>query len=482
LHFDERALEWLERQSPPEIIAPIGRALDGYRLSVPNNAMDIVAKAWKRGNYSNTGDASPATHRAMKTVRPTFLVGGDAAHYLWELSQQKTIETDGYIEALSATARSVFSLGWGIDFVVAEGHLLTKEQVNNLTGEHWAPAGEADSTGLRTPVEGTLNDLIIRHKAFLNRLENGIFHTPPSLSAFRMIEYRRPTDMPSRSYAAFSLLKPDVSGFRVFSTTSRALTLAGMMRHVAKMAALQSGWSDSEVNAVVLGHAPKSDENHNIVGPSRFAYLPVPSIEARHDHASHVVGDIRRVLVTAFTDGFEKQITWAQRALSGQDLISDDGEVVATLSMIPGNENMIRRYTHPSSSWVTVTPVVLPGFDDPSHYRKRLKNGPDAAEQKQLIGKLNQRIDGLLRKAIIQAGLPRALADYADLEWRKTGFFSGVERVERYGVPNHLKRFPLYHVRIAWRDSDLKALPVSGPICLGGGRFFGLGLFVPETE
>jgi CRISPR-associated protein Csb2 len=57
------ALSWLERQSPPTVIAPSGLSATAYRLSVPNNAMDVVARAWCRGNDSNTGDANPAKHR-----------------------------------------------------------------------------------------------------------------------------------------------------------------------------------------------------------------------------------------------------------------------------------------------------------------------------------------------------------------------------------------------------------------------------------
>src|SRR5262249_52386731 len=66
------ALQWLEETQAPSVIAPAGESGSGYCLSVPNNAMDIVARAWSGGNYSNTGDANPATHRAMKMVRPTL--------------------------------------------------------------------------------------------------------------------------------------------------------------------------------------------------------------------------------------------------------------------------------------------------------------------------------------------------------------------------------------------------------------------------
>jgi len=45
-----------------------------------------------------------------------------------------------------------------------------------------------------------------------------------------------------------------------------------------------------------------------------------------------------------------------------------------------------------------------------------------------------------------------------------------VDFADRYGVPDHLKKFPLYHVRVKWQDSQGKDLAVGGPVCFGGGR------------
>src|SRR4051812_20493113 len=79
-----RAFAWLESQPAPLVIAPRASAAGGYRLSVPSNSMDVVGKAWSKGNDSNSGDANPATHRTMKGHRP-MLLEGEAAHYVWEL-------------------------------------------------------------------------------------------------------------------------------------------------------------------------------------------------------------------------------------------------------------------------------------------------------------------------------------------------------------------------------------------------------------
>jgi CRISPR-associated protein Csb2 len=126
--------------------------------------------------------------------------------------------------------------------------------------------------------------------------------------------------------------------------------------------------------------------------------------------------------------------------------------------------------------------VVLPGYDDPSHYRRRLKNNFDANNQKLWLNKLHDRIDALIRKAIGQAGFSDTLKQHAIIEWRTSGFWPGTNLASRYGVPNHLQKFSRYHVLIQWRDANDHPIQVPGPICIGGGRFYGLGLFAGENE
>jgi CRISPR-associated endonuclease/helicase Cas3 len=63
-----------------------------------------------------------------------------------------------------------------------------------------------------------------------------------------------------------------------------------------------------------------------------------------------------------------------------------------------------------------------------------------------------------------------------ELSWRKGGFWPGNDLADRYGVPDHLKRFPRFHVKIHWRDAVGAPVDIPGPVCLGGGRFFGIGL------
>ncbi|HEY9870486.1 MAG TPA: type I-U CRISPR-associated protein Csb2 [Candidatus Obscuribacterales bacterium] len=484
----QSTLLWLEaQQTPPRIIAPQASLpgsngeRHGYVLSVPNNAMDIVARAWARGNYVGRGDSDPATHRTMKVVHPVHLLDGETVHYLWPLPDPLSREVTAQADVLTKIANHVAALGWGIDMAVGHAAVLSEEEVNALRGERWLPGREGVEHGLRVPVSGTLDALSKRHERFLKRVRpDRTFDPTPPLpeSAYRRVEYRRATDPSGRPIAAFALLKLDASGFRPFDPVPTGLTLTGMMRHAVTCAARQAGWPESKINTFVLGHGESEQGTHIPVGPRRFAYLPLPSLEGRGEGNARVVGSIRRVLLTAFADGCDSEMAWARRALSGRDLVDENhGRSVALLSLLPSNEKIVRCYVQPADTWATVTPVVLPGYDDPAHYRKRLKRGTTAEEQKRLLERLSERIDALLRKAIVQAGFSQELAAHAELEWRKSGFWPGTDLADRYGVPDHLKRFSRWHVRLRWRDSQKRPITVPGPLCLGGGRYYGIGLF-----
>src|SRR5205807_2823268 len=126
------ALKWLEGLDSPEIFAPVGRtASRAYRLYVPNNAGDLVARAWASGS----SDASIAAHRTEKDVRPTHLVGGDAftggntMRFVWRLPADPSATEVDYTALLTAAARSLTHLGWGIDMAAGHAGLLSEQEV-----------------------------------------------------------------------------------------------------------------------------------------------------------------------------------------------------------------------------------------------------------------------------------------------------------------------------------------------------------------
>jgi CRISPR-associated protein Csb2 len=441
------ALSWLEGQRAPTIVAAPAIPSQGkYRLYVPDNVGDKVARSWSLGR-----EASIAGSRTEKDVRPMHLLG-EAVHYLYPLP-------DGdcpHFEVLSAAARSITHLGWGVDMVTGHASLLLPEEAANLPGELWRPFEGPSATGYRVPVSGTLDALLKKYQDFLNRLGPDGFIPVPPLSAFDTVGYRRDTDLASRPFAAFALLSPDADTYRAFDTVRRTPAVAGMVRHAAQKAATFHRPDDpSWVSSFVLGHG--DGPNQPAITDQRLAYLPIPTIEERKQKGGMypVVGSIRRVLVMEPLGGTGEDAAWLRQRLSGQQVIDEsNGQPTATLSLIPKNDPRLRWYVPEKGArvWSTVTPVILPGYDD---------RDPKKTEQ-------------LLLKTLEQAGFPYRLGSEVLLEWRREGFRPGADHAKRYRVSSHHDRLPRYHVRLTW------PVPVRGPVCLGAGRYYGLGLFAAE--
>jgi CRISPR-associated protein Csb2 len=483
------AFGWLETVCavPPIIVAPARLPYGaGYRLSVPNNALDLVGKAWSAGNYSMKGDANPATHRTMKTVRPTRFREGDTVHFLFRLSDPPSREEAAHVEVLGAIARSVVVLGWGIDLVAARVAVLSDVEVGALEGERWLP-GASPGRGLRVPTSGSLQELTRRHRAVLDRLHGDIWRAPPAFTQFDLRSYRRPDDVEEHAWAAFALRVPtDAGRFRPFDPVRETATVAGRLRHATHEAALASGpptWPEEQIASFVLGHGEARGDAHAPPGKRRFAYLPLPTIHARGSGAERS-GAIRRVLLTTFADNCEDEVKWVEMALAGRELVDETTMApVALLEPLRAEgDAVLSRYVPPrgASAWVSVTPVVLPGFDDPKHFHRRLAKGVGAEQQHRLVEQLDRRVDALLRRAIVHAGIAEDFARSAAIAWQPAGFLPGVEHARRYRVPRHLARFPRLHVRIHWRDGAGKPASLPGPLCIGGGRFFGLGLLAAQ--
>jgi CRISPR-associated protein Csb2 len=458
------ALQWIEARAPVIIAPSIQAQRTPYRMYVPNNAGDLVTADWARGS----ADSSMATHRIEKDVRPTRLVGGDCVHYLWELPDPLPPKVDDYLKALSAAARSVTHLGWGIDMVGANASVISEEDAAKLAGEAWRPSPDARTQELRVPISGTLDALTSKHKAFLNRLGPNGFNPVPPLSAFRVVGYRRERDPVKRPIAAFSILKLDASGFRPFDTVRWGRCVAGMLRHAARVTAENSGWPKEKIDSFILGHGETPGEEHKPIGPKRFAYLPLPSIEQRGD-TGRVVTSVRRALITILGDGGHPEIAWARRQMSGVELVAEQNgkllaecqannlsshDPLALLSLLPESDKGVTPYIKPSTEWTTVTPVALPGSDE---------------------GKAN-KTDKLLEKMFRHAGY--SLGMLADWDFCRMPFLRGAEDAMRYRPQgsHYLAHCTMYHMRIRWKFS------VPGPIALGSGRFCGLGLFVADPN
>jgi len=430
------AFRWLESRDPPLIVAPPARRAPACTLFVPNNDAD---KKFERQNRLTS-----------KVLRPHRLGSGQGGaqeqqtvHYLWAIDEGEWEAARPHLEVLCREARHLMALGWGIDQVVGFGRTLDGAEAVALSGQRWRPwkAFHGVPSGLRIPKEGTLDDLLACHESFLSSVKGKHYQGRRALRIFDRAIYIRETVLPPRSYAVFEL--PEGIAFPQEETIVVAAMLRSLVCREEHRRDFQELFAeDSEV--YLAGHVNGSGRT-----PQRFSYLPLPTIG--HEHAD---GMIRRLLIAEPHGGDGSHARWAQGRLRGAMLVDRQGNEWGPLLDLwrPGSPNMVRRYCDPSRIWSSVTPVVLPGFDDAS---------PRKAER-------------LLFKALRQAGVP--IEAVQDVFLRKAPFWPGAHHPRLYRRPNYLKDFPAWHVALRFKE------PICGPLAIGAGRHCGLGTFASEAE
>ncbi len=468
-------LEWLERQPAPIIIATppaVIQPRDSFKSFVPDNVGDLVAKSWSGGKENDISN-----YRTAKEIRPTRLQEGSVVHFIWPLAASVTLD----LPDCKRMACAISAFGWGTDMVVADASLISEVDAQVLAGELWLPSEAGGRVSLRVPVEGTLASLRLRYHAFLGRIsleKEAVFRPVPPLSTYAIADYRKTTEMAEAPFAVFALRMPDDSAFATFATARKGLHLSGMLRYCAARIAPQMGWDAKRVAEFVLGHGETRNEAHVPVAGSRLVFSPLPSIEFRGETKGMTLGSIRRVLMTVKGSISPPEFSSIVRALEGQELIDEKTQrPVAFLRKASRDDGAIKEYFAEAREWVSVTPVILPGHDDPGKLRCKLNESILSPREKAaVVEKLESRIDMLLRKAMRQCGFPSEIVDTVQIKWRGSGFLQGVDLATNYAVAEQHRRFRRVHCRLIFKK------PIRGPICIGGGRYSGLGIFVARPD
>lgn len=259
---------------------------------------------------------------------------------------------------------------------------------------------------------------------------------------------------------------PRQSRFRLFHHVYEVAGVAGMLRHAAANAARSLGLAEDWVDAHVLGHG--RGKSGQATTDERLIFLPLPKITTAG------VTHIRWAVLISWSGW--RDFNLLSRRLNGAELYDErSGKAVAVLSQLPlSDRHIYNPFLAPSKVWTTVTPVILPGHDDPGRLRQRLRRRVTARpttvdEQNRLRKRLQKRVILLLRKAFEQAGWSAELLAGALLEYRSVGWLAGLEVASKYRLSK--VHFPRYHVRVRFRSE------IRGPLVVGAGRYRGLGLF-----
>ena len=421
----DAAMRHLEKLPPPTIFAPEAGERSPVASAVPNNDGDRVLELFAKG------DRAGAREKARKalTVRVRHSRSFDGVVvYDWSANG----ETTKHLAALEAIVMSVSAVGHGIDAVVARVELMDRPVP--VKGVGYTPS----STGrqrLNVPYPGALDVLGERYRQFRNRIGVGGV-TGVQEPVHQQSGYVSELDLPPIRREAFFLR--DLHERPLVVEGSRATDVATMVRQAIGSAGRRAGLA-SKVISELMGHG----------GSRRIRVQPLPNVGYRHAD-----GRIRRVMLTApeSVDGGH-WIDVLSRLIGAELIPPDQDEPIGTLTPIVGVDPILARYCGDARTWTTATPVVLPGHD---HRRGRLN-------PERLVGRL-----------LRHAGIPERMVEGMTME--PAGRLRGSEIPCRYERPRHLARYPCRHMSIRWRKS------VTGPIGLGAGVGYGLGLFLPAND
>ena len=415
----EAALRHLETLEPPAITAPRAHRLHPLTSRVPNNDADLVLPLFARGEPRKA--RSKAARLATLRTRHAWRVEGAVA-YDFEAGPATAAHLPGLVRA----ARAVSALGHGIDLALARAALL--DEPAPVPGVRHAPC----PTGrlLAVPSPGSLDALDACHRRERSRIRASRIETRLEPSP-RMQGYRSALEPPPVRWEAFALKRLDGGPLAVEGV--RAMAVAAMVRHALKQAARRAGLHRSVISEL-MGHG----------GERRVRVQPLPSVG--HPHAD---GRLRRVLLTAPANVDEDGWESVAAGLRGAALEAQGGGTEGFLAPLPRTDPVLARFLGEGPVWTSATPVVLPGWDS-----RRGRTRPARA----------------VRRLLRHAGVGEDLLAAAVLEPRPR--LAGSGHAPSYRRPAHLAPYPATHLSLAWTS------PVRGPLALGAGAGYGLGLLV----
>ena len=424
--FDfEPPMRHLESLPAPTIYAPEAEEWSPVKSAVPNNDGDRVLDLFARGDHM--GAREKARKASTFRVRHSRSFRGTVT-YEWEA----TAETARYLASLEAITKAVSAVGQGIDVAVARAELI--ERPAPVKGIRYTPSS-AGRRRLNIPYPGALDVLDERHQQFCNRIGvDGVAGVPEPVH--RQSGYESELDLPPIRCGAFTLM--DLEERSLAFEGTRTMDVATMVRRAVGDAARRSGLAGEAVSELT-GHR----------GCRRIRVQPLPNVGY-----GHADGRIRRVMLTApesvdEEDWFDvlSRLIWAELIPEGQH------EPIGMLAPIAGNDPMLFKYCGEATTWTTATPVVLPGHDS-----RRGRSRPER----------------IVSRMLRHAHIPEAMVDGVTME--PAARLRGSDMPTRYRRPEHLSKYPCRHMSIRWRGS------VTGPVVLGAGVGYGLGLFFPVDD
>jgi CRISPR-associated protein Csb2 len=373
--------------------------------------------------------ADPLPPRAERQPRsfPSAVPQVPSVHFIWPEAQP-----DEVLKGLLA------DIAANVSYLGSSRSPVRVRLTDRPPTPNWTP-DEDGETDLRVPAEGRLESLERLHR-------NGLRPTPGAFQRYRRGPSTAETPAPQSAFDEMVVYRLEGPVTMEIETT---LKLTGALRKAVLRRAQDAG---PGVPEVLSGHDAEGQPSPR----PHAAYVALPFVSQTQEHADgHLLG--LAVVLPRGLDAAERRR--AMRALVELDHLTVGG--VGRLGLrrvLPGRAvpHNLRRsaWEGPARRWASVTPVLLDRFP------KRNGRGLEAS----------------IARSCEYVGLSSPTAIVAD----RYSLLHGVEPSFRFvtrrasPAPGERADSRLYtHVTLTF------AQPVHGPVLIGAGRYFGLGLLRP---
>ena len=452
-------LYWLETLAPPMIAAPHMVETKAVTNYVPNNDLDTVG-----------GDARRiASIRTAKPWKAKLFPQEEAFLYAWDLNQD---DSGSKAQQICDFAEKLYQLGRGVDLAWAVGEIVSLQEFEKRLLEYpgiiFRPSMGRSSTILNCPGKDSLNSLKLRHAAMGER-----FRVQGSGRKVKVqfVQAPKPRFVPTAydsppTQMVFELCSPQIESGKIAWPHSRTSALVVAVRDVA-VASLKAALPEQEpiIEKCLVGRKANGDDD----APKSFRIriLPLPSIGHQHTDPA-----IRRILVEVPSQCPVRtdDIFWAFSGLE----VSDCG-VGAECILIPSNDDqMLRHYGltgQNSVRWHTITPAVLPQVAS----RRRIEPTRRSTDAKGGIerGEEQQRAAHEVIQALRHAEIP---APVKSVRVQREPFETKGLCAEDFASGTRFSKRRFWHVELIFEEA------LTGPLIIGDGRYYGLGLMAPTRD
>jgi CRISPR-associated protein Csb2 len=428
-------LRWLAAQKAPAIFTP-PTADDPTPEPTHSIPLDDI---YPHEPFREGRDSRGHLYKFRRDIRLPLL-GARTIHYVWSPAAPVPA---GHVEELDALMARVPYLGIAEDSGTGTAQLADAATLFPETSE-WVP-GAAAGIALATLDVRALEALVAFHHRGTPHGYRRRDVAPPH------ILYREKSEHP----AVCTVFRFEESDGTLHSYECRdACAIAGRVRAAIFAAATRAGVSASFLHG------------HHEPGREHLHIAPLPSIG--HEHAD---ARVRRVLLHGTPPAAEaREVDLALRELAWSVVEAPHHLVLAPERTAAG---VGRFYLATATEWATVTPIVLPKPElrgrESAQWHARHTAEPTARAA--LHRKLAQRRWQMIARLLAEAGHPPC-----ELEVTPHPPHRHLPPAASFTIPpdraGYLGRTRC-HVRVCF------ARPVRGPLSLGPGRFFGLGLLAP---